>query len=246
MDASSIGLATAFFAGIVSFLSTCVLPVVPGYVAYIAGQAGPGVVAALDWRHRATAEMLSGFFVLGFGAVFVALGAGATAVGSLFLRYRFEANIIGGSIIIVFGLVMLGLLRRATWLQRDFRIHPRLAGGHPVTAFVLGVAFGFGWTPCIGPILGAILTVSAVQTSLEGGIGLLTAYALGLGVPFLLAAVFTRELLGRIKALRRTGLWLQAVAGVPMVLFGVAMVTGRLTALSYWLLDMFPALGRIG
>jgi cytochrome c-type biogenesis protein len=245
MNASSIGLATAFVAGIVSFLSPCVLPVVPGYVSYIAGQAGQGMDAAIDMRRRITALTLSAFFVLGFGTVFVILGASATAIGQLFLRYRYEANIVGGIVVIAFGLAMLGLLR-VNWMQRDFRLHPRLAGGHPVTAFVLGIAFGFGWTPCIGPVLGAILTVSAVQTSLQGSIGLLTAYALGLGVPFLLAALFMRELLERTKALRRAGRSLQFAAGIVMILFGIAMVTGEVTTFSYWLLEKFPVLGRIG
>jgi cytochrome c-type biogenesis protein len=246
MEASNVGLATAFIAGVVSFLSPCVLPVVPGYISYVAGQAGQGLDVAVDTRKRLTALMLSTFFVLGFGAVFVALGASATALGRLFLRYRYEANIVGGIIVIVFGLAMLGAFRRVPWFQRDFRLHPRLAGGTPATAFVLGIAFGFGWTPCIGPILGAILTVSAVQTSLQGGMGLLIAYALGLGVPFLLAAVFTREILGHLKALRRAGKPLQLVAGAIMVLFGVAMISGRLTTFSYWLLERFPVLGRIG
>ena len=221
------------------------LPVVPGYISYIAGQAAHSPAAASSRRRRIMAVGLSAFFVLGFGTVFVILGASATAIGRFFLRYRYEANIVGGVIVILFGLVMLGLLR-VTWLQRDFHLHPRLAGGHPITAFVLGIAFGFGWTPCIGPILGAILTVSAVQSSLQESIGLLTAYALGLGVPFLLAAIFMRELLGRIKALRRAGRPLQLVAGVVMILFGAAMVSGKLTALSYWLLELFPALGGIG
>lgn len=245
MDASSIGLVTAFIAGIVSFLSPCVLPVVPGYISYIAGQTGLAVDVAIDSRRRVKALVLSAFFVLGFGAVFITLGASATAIGRLFLRYRYEANIVGGVVVVVFGLITLGLFR-VTWLQRDFRLHPSPVGGHPATAFVLGIAFGFGWTPCIGPILGAILTVSAVQSSLQESLGLLTAYALGLGIPFLLAAVFMRTLLDRIKGLRRAARPLQAVAGVVMVLFGGAMVTGKLTTFSYWLLEMFPALGRIG
>ena len=245
-EAAGIGFAAAFLAGVVSFLSPCVLPVVPGYISYVAGNSGQELNAPTSRRTRVTALILSVFFVAGFGTVFVMLGASATALGRLFLRYRYEANIIGGVIVIFFGLVMLGLLSRVTWLQRDFRLHPRLAGGHPITAFVLGVAFGFGWTPCIGPILGAILTVSAVQTSLRGGIDLLIAYALGLGVPFLLAAYFTRELLARLKMLRRFGRPLQAVAGVVLVFFGLAMVTGKLSTFSYWLLETFPALGRIG
>ena len=244
MDAGGIGLATAFAAGIVSFLSPCVLPVVPGYVSYIASQSGRGV-DLLAGEHRTRALTLSAFFVLGFGAVFVALGASATALGQLLLRYRYEAGIVGGIVVVAFGLVMLGALR-APIFQREFRIHPRLAGGHPGTAFVLGVAFGFGWTPCIGPILGTILTVAAVNSSLRGSVGLLAAYALGLGVPFLLAAGFTRELVRRIKGLGKAGRSLQIVAGVVMVAFGIAMISGRLTELSYWILERFPALGRIG
>lgn len=245
METSSIGLATAFAAGLVSFLSPCVLPVVPGYVSYIAGQAGAGMAAVENGGGRGKALLLSACFVLGFGAVFVALGASATALGSLLLRYRHEANIVGGGIVIVFGLLTLGALRLRVF-QQDLRIHPRLAGGHPATAVLLGVAFGFGWTPCIGPILGAILTVAAVNASPAGSIGLLSAYALGLGVPFLFAAGFMRVLVRRLGVLRRTGRSLQIVAGAIMVLFGLAMISGRLTEFSYWLLEKFPLLGRIG
>ena len=230
MDHSSIGFATAFLAGAVSFLSPCVLPLVPAYVSYIAGRGDDDP----SRRRRLAALLLSAWFVLGFGAVFVALGASATTIGHLLLRYRSEANVVGGSLIIVFGLIMLGALRRLTWLQRDFRLPPRLAGGHPLAAFVLGVAFGFGWTPCIGPILGAILTLAAVQTSTQESMALLATYALGLGVPFLLAAAFTGELIARLKTLRRAGQQLHTVAGIVMVLFGLAMVTGKLTAISYW------------
>ncbi|MDQ6619712.1 MAG: cytochrome c biogenesis protein CcdA [Pseudomonadota bacterium] len=246
MDGPAIGFGTAFVAGVISFLSPCVLPIVPGYVSYIAGQSGEQQRAARSLRTRFAALVLSMFFVLGFGAVFVALGAGATALGGVLLQYRYEANLLGGAIVIVFGLAMLGAFRRLAWTQRDFRLHLNVPGGRAATAFVLGVAFGFGWTPCIGPILGAILAVAAVQSSLQGGIGLLTAYALGLGLPFLLAAVFMGALLERIKALRRAGRRLQIVAGVLMVLFGLAMITGKLAAFSYWLLQTFPILGRIG
>lgn len=244
MEASNIGVAVAFLAGIVSFLSPCVLPVVPGYVSYIAGQSGAS--PAKVERHRLSALLLAAFFVLGFGIVFVLLGASATALGRLFLRYRYEANIVGGVVVIAFGLLMLGVLNRLSWFQREFRLHPRLAGGHPAAALLLGIAFGFGWTPCIGPILGAILTVTAVQSSLRGGIDLLAAYALGLGVPFLLAAAFTRALLARLKALRRAGRPLQTATGLIMVVFGIAMITGKLSTFSYWLLETFPALGGIG
>lgn len=245
-EASSIGLAAAFGAGVVSFLSPCVLPLVPAYVSYVAGQSGGGAASAPQRRNRIGTLALSAFFVLGFSTVFIALGASATALGSWLLQYRDEANIIGGVFVALFGLLMLGLARPLIWLQRDIRFQPRVPGGHPGTSYLLGLAFGFGWTPCIGPVLGAILTVSAVQNSVSGGVTLLSFYAAGLGVPFLLSAFFMRELAARLKTLRHAGRVLQAGAGLILVIMGVAMATGQLTAFSYWLLEMFPALGQIG
>jgi cytochrome c-type biogenesis protein len=240
-----IGLAAAFGAGLVSFVSPCVLPLVPAYVSYVAGQ--PRADASRpDARERLAALGLSAFFVLGFSAVFIALGASATQLGRLLLQYRYEANLAGGTIVIAFGILMLGLTRGMPWLQREFRFHPRIVGGRPVPAFILGTAFGFGWTPCIGPILGAILTVSAMETSASAGVALLAAYAAGLGVPFLLTALFTRELAGRLKNLRRLGALLQVAAGLILVVMGAAMITGKLSAFSYWLLETFPVFGRIG
>lgn len=243
-EISAIGLATAFAAGVISFLSPCVLPLVPAYVSYVGGEALNGV--RTESRVHFSAAALSVFFVLGFSVVFIALGASATAFGSLLLRYRYEANIIGGVIVIVFGLLMLGLPRRLGFLDRDLRFHPNLPGGHPSGAFVLGLAFGFGWTPCIGPILGAILTLSAMQSSVTTGMVLLTAYAMGLGLPFFLAALFMGNIVGTLKWLRPVGRRLQVAAGAIMIVMGVAMVTGQLSAFAFWLLDTFPALGRIG
>ena len=246
IEAGAIGLAAAFAAGLVSFLSPCVLPLVPAYVSYVAGQPLRAEAATLDARERLAALTLSAYFVLGFSAVFVTLGASATMLGRLLLQYRYEANLVGGAIVIVFGLLMIGMTRGMPWLLRDFRFHPRLAGGRPLPAFILGLAFGFGWTPCIGPILGAILTVSAVQTSTSAGVGLLATYAAGLGVPFLLAALFTRELAGRLTGLRRFGTVLQIAAGIILVVMGIAMITGQLSAFAFWLLRTFPVFGRIG
>ncbi|MEW5889483.1 MAG: cytochrome c biogenesis protein CcdA [Pseudomonadota bacterium] len=246
IETSALGLAGATAAGFVSFLSPCVLPLVPAYVSYIAGQSLHGTQLQMSASTRAHAGVMSVFFVLGFSAVFIALGASVTALGQLLLRYRHEANIVGGVIVIAFGLFMLGLFRHVTWFHRDLRFHPHMAGGHPAGALLLGIAFGFGWTPCIGPVLGAILTASAMQGSVSGGIALLSAYALGLGVPFVLSAVFMRQLVGRLKALRHAGRPLQIVAGAVMVAMGVAMVTGKLTEFSYWLLERFPILGKIG
>lgn len=243
MEATVLGLATAFSAGVVSFLSPCVLPLVPAYISYVAGES---LHRARTRADRVSAAALSLFFVAGFSAVFIALGASASALGQLLLQYRYEANIVGGVIIIVFGLAMLGLAWRGSWFYRDFRFHPRIRGGRPVAAFVLGLAFGFGWTPCIGPVLGAILTVSATQSAVSGGVVLLSAYAFGLGVPFLVSAVFTGEIAGKLKSLGRVGRWLQIGAGAILIVMGLAMVTGRLTAFGFWLLQTFPALGRIG
>ncbi|HUF22469.1 MAG TPA: cytochrome c biogenesis protein CcdA [Burkholderiales bacterium] len=246
MEATAFGLAVAFAAGLVSFLSPCVLPLVPGYVSYIAGQPAHALVSGTNPRGRMSAAVLSAFFVLGFSTIFIALGASATALGGWLLRYRYETNVIGGVIVALFGLLMLGLAQPLQWLQRDIRFHPHLLGGHPVAAYVLGLAFGFGWTPCIGPVLGGILTVSATQTAGAGAIALLSSYAAGLGVPFLLSAVFMHELMARLKTLRRTGRVLHMTAGLIMVVMGVAMATGQLMVFAYWLLNTFPALGRIG
>ena len=240
-DAASVGLLTAFAAGIVSFLSPCVLPIVPGYVSYVAGQSARRVQARLSARLATLG--LSAFFVAGFSTVFIAFGASATAIGQLFVRYRDALNGAGGIVIVAFGLLMLGMLRWAPWLQRDLRFHPRIIGGNPVTAYVLGLAFGFGWTPCIGPVLGAILMVSAAGGS---GIALLAAYALGLGVPFLAVALFLDRATRLARRARKLGVALQFVGGIVLVAFGVAMITGYVSAFSTWLLEAFPALGRIG
>jgi cytochrome c-type biogenesis protein len=245
-DGSAIGLASAFAAGLVSFVSPCVLPLAPAYVSYVAGHALDGPRPRADAGIRLMAAVMSGYFVFGFCVVFIALGASATAVGRLLLQYRYEANLVGGVVVIVFGLLMMGFTRWAPWSLRSVHFRPRVAGGHPGAAFVLGLAFGFGWTPCIGPILGAILMLSAVQSTVGSGVGYLSAYALGLGVPFLLCAVFMRELAGKLKLLRRSGQALQIAAGVVLVVMGAAMVTGQLSAFAFWLLNTFPVFGRIG
>jgi len=245
LELSSIGILTAFVAGAISFLSPCVLPLVPGYVSYVAGASLNGVVTPASSARRLSVLGLSLLFVLGFSTVFVVLGASATALGQLLLQYRYETNIAGGVIIVIFGLFMMGLLR-LTWLQREFRIHENIPGGRPLGAYLLGLAFAFGWTPCIGPVLGAILTVSATSATMSQGIALLTIYSLGLGLPFLMAAAFTGAFLARMESMRRFGRPLQVFAGLVMVVMGIAMMTGYLAVFSYWLLDVFPGLATIG
>jgi cytochrome c-type biogenesis protein len=241
-ELSGISVLAVLLAGGVSFVSPCVLPLVPGYISYIAGQTAGRSRAA---PARGVAFGLSLCFVLGFATVFMALGASATALGQVLLRWRFELNLVGGAIVILFGLFMIGAARFAA-MEREFRFQLDLPGGRPAAAYVLGLAFGFGWTPCIGPILGAILTASAASATVEQGLALLALYSAGLGVPFLVVAAFTDRLGGRLRGLSRVGRRLHQVAGGVMILMGLAMLTGRLSAFSYWLLETFPALARIG
>ena len=240
LELSGIGLATAFAAGVVSFLSPCVLPLVPGYVSYVAGDA-----AACERRNATKAAGLGACFVLGFSTVFVLLGASATAVGQILLGYRYQLGLVAGAIVIVFGLFLLGLVR-PMWLMRERRFHITIPGGRPLSAYVLGAAFAFGWTPCIGPILGGILTVSAASATVSGGATLLGAFSLGLGVPFIASAVLVDRITPKMRTIGRAGRVLQPTAGGAMVLLGVAMVTGQLTTFSYWLLEAFPSLSSIG
>ncbi|MGV8838866.1 MAG: cytochrome c biogenesis CcdA family protein [Bauldia sp.] len=245
-EISGVGVFAAIAAGAVSFLSPCVLPLVPGYVSYIAGSAdlvleeGPARRAS-----RARILGLSLIFVLGFTTIFVSLGAGATAVGGFLLRYKSEAAIAGGVLIALFGLFTTGLAKIPV-LQRDLRFHQRIRGGSTGGAYLLGLAFGFGWTPCIGPILGSILSVSATLSTMGSGIALLTFYSLGLGVPFLLAGFFARGLAGRLRGIGGVGRALNIAAGGVMIVMGIALATGTLTRLSFWLLNTFPVFGRIG
>jgi cytochrome c-type biogenesis protein len=240
---SGVALVASFAAGIVSFLSPCVLPLVPGYVSYVGGRS---LSRGGDSSQPTFAALwFSTSFVLGFSTVFITLGASATAVGRLLLSYKNEANLAAGIIVAIFGLAMIGVVR---WplLLRDIRFHQEIPGGRTLSAYVLGLAFALGWTPCIGPVLGAILTTSAVSATVSQGVALLAAYSLGLGIPFLLSAVFTDRLLGRLRKLGRTGRSLQIGAGGVVVLVGVAMITGQLSVFSYWLLETFPVFQRIG
>ncbi|MFH1344097.1 MAG: cytochrome c biogenesis protein CcdA [Pseudomonadota bacterium] len=243
---NSIATTTAVFvAGIISFLSPCVLPLVPGYVSYIAGQSMADTTTSKAVVMRVQALALSACFVLGFTTIFVILGASATALGQALVSYRYELNLVSGVVVIGFGLFTTGLLR-PSWLQRDFRFDIVLPGGRPVAAYLLGMAFAFGWTPCIGPMLGAILTVSAASATVASGVTLLAIYSLGLGVPFLLVAVFTGGLLARFRSIGRVGRLLHILAGGVMVLMGTAMITGQLSTFSFWLLETFPRLSTIG
>lgn len=240
VDVSLLGLTTAAMAGAISFLSPCVLPLVPGYLSYVAGGADASLSGGRS-RHVLGPALC---FVLGFTTVFVLLGLSAMALGGFLQRYQIEANLVGGALVVIFGLAMTGLLRLPVALMGDWRWRgPTQIGGH-LGAFLLGIAFAFGWTPCIGPVLASILTVTA--TSAGNGAVLLGAYGLGLGVPFLLAAQFFGSAAVALKRMRRVGAALNVGAGAVMVGIGILMMTGRLQEIAIWMLTTFPALGSIG
>ena len=234
LEIGHIGALTAFGAGVISFLSPCVLPLVPGYVSYVAGR----TAQQAETRRLATVG-LSAFFVLGFSTVFILLGAAATALGQLLLAYRFELNIVGGAIVMVFGLFTMGLLR-PLWLQRDFRVHADSRGVGPAPAYLLGLAFGFGWTPCIGPVLGGILGLAATQADVTQGMLLLAAYSAGLGLPFLVASAAMEAFLEWFQGFRRVLPWVMRAAGLLLILVGVLLVTGEFTRLAGWLQALTP------
>jgi len=232
--AGSLGILIAFSAGLLSFLSPCVLPLVPSYVTFITG------MTLEDLQHTKRETLLHALvFVCGFSLIFLALGAGATVFGQIMLRYRDWISRIGGALIIVFGLYMLGVFNLGL-LARDTRLH--LANkpiGFLGTLFV-GIAFGAGWSPCIGPILGAILTMAANEADLQRGLVLLAAYSAGLAVPFLLAALMVEKFLEVFAKMRHQMVWVNRIAGAMLVLVGVLMVTNRFTMLATWLQDFTP------
>lgn len=224
----------AFIAGVLSFLSPCVLPLVPSYLAYVGGS------GAREGSSRGRWSMLrsSLFFVLGFSLVFVGLGASASALGGLLSAYRYELTLLGGVLILLFGLLMLGL--RLPWLQRDVRLRFHGETRTPVGAVLLGMAFAAGWTPCIGPVLGAALTVAGTSGTLGEGVTLLAFYALGLAVPFLLAALMLESFTRFTAGFQRYLPWVERVSGLILVGAGILMLTGSYTALNGYLIRFTP------
>lgn len=244
IDASLIpAILVAFTAGIFSFLSPCVLPIVPPYLAYMGGIS---MSQLKDGKKGRSGTILAAlFFVLGLSTVFLLLGFTASAFGKFFLRNQELFGQISGVVIIIFGLHFLGLFR-IPLLDREARLDAGDRGGSAFGAYVLGLAFAFGWTPCIGPQLGAILSIAAQENSVVRGTFLMGVYAIGLGVPFLLAAIFvTRSmaLMDRIKPHMRM---IERVMGGLLLLVGILLVTGLFSNLSYWLLENVPFLGEVG
>ncbi|WP_424926839.1 cytochrome c biogenesis CcdA family protein [Amaricoccus tamworthensis] len=243
-DASLLpALFVALTAGVLSFLSPCVLPIVPPYLAFVAGSSMEDMTSKK--RAGGRVIMTAGFFVLGLSTVFLLLGLAASAFGRLLLAYQREMAMVAGVVILVFGLHFLGVFRIGL-LAREARIESGAKGGTVLGAYVLGLAFAFGWTPCIGPVLGAILSLAAQEGSVERGMLLMGFYAIGLGVPFLLTALFLGQAVGLMNGLKKHMGRIEKVMGVLLVIVGVMMLTGAFSSLSFWLLETFPALGLIG
>ena len=240
-----VSIPAAFIAGIISFLSPCVLPLVPPYLIYLTGASIERVASGEAKSASRRAVMISAaVFVLGFATVFVALGASASLIGGLIRAWSAQLSIAAGIVIIVMGLHFLGLTRIA-FLMRE----GRLTAPKPVGwwgAYVMGLAFAFGWTPCIGPILAAILSVAAAEATVMKGAGLLATYSAGLGIPFLLAAFMIEQFSSLLARLKRHLATVERAMGVLMVLTGIGFLTGSMSTLSIWLMENFPALGNFG
>lgn len=244
-DASLIpALSVALLAGVLSFLSPCVLPIVPPYLAYMGGitmnEMGGGAAFA---RRRALGAAV--FFVLGLSTVFLLLGFTASAFGRFFLMNQDWFVGAAGVLIMVFGAHFLGVIR-LPFLEREIRVDAGDRGGSAFGAYLLGLAFAFGWTPCIGPILGAILSLAAAEASVVRGTALLGAYALGLGVPFLLVAAFFPRLTGVMGWMKRNMARIERTMGLLLWTVGLMMLTGGFSDFSWWLLETFPALATLG
>ena len=226
--------ALTFVAGVLSFLSPCVLPLIPSYVGFLTGL----TLEELEVR-RGTALAHALWFVAGFSLIFIALGATASALGVLLLRSQVWIGRIGGVVVILFGLYLLGVLRPAL-LMRERKVQlARKPLGYLGSAFV-GVTFGAAWTPCIGPILGAILTLAAAQASVGHGAALLTAYSAGLALPFVVTALALDRFLAWFQRFRPYLVWVERIAGGLLILLGLLLVTDRFTLLAGWLQGLTP------
>jgi cytochrome c-type biogenesis protein len=233
----------ALMAGLISFLSPCVLPIVPPYLAYMSGMTVSDMQGAGSARARVIMAAL--FFVLGLSTIFVLLGFTASWMGMFFLQNQLLLARISGVVVIVFGLHFLGVFR-IPFLDREARLDAGDSGGSAFGAYVLGLAFAFGWTPCIGPQLGAILSLAASEASVARGTTLLAVYAAGLGIPFLLSAIFLTRAMGLMNRIKRHMGLIEKLMGLMLIAVGLALVTGAFSAISFWLLETFPALATLG
>jgi len=248
----NVTLLAAFGAGLLSFISPCVLPLIPGYLSYVSGVsvdemrggtvvasggAAVATMAAPVAKRRVVITSLA--FILGFSIVFVALGASASALGQFLMSRLTMLNRIAGAIIIIFGLHTMGVLR-IEWLYQEKRVQTTRQPAGIVGATLVGIAFAFGWTPCIGPILAGILAVAAAQDTVGDGVRLLSAYSLGLGVPFLATALAIDRFFAAFAKIRRHYHKIEIVSGALLIVIGILIFTNRFTIIAQWLTPYLP------
>lgn len=245
IDASLLpALAVALAAGLLSFLSPCVLPIVPPYLAYMGGITVTEMQTSTSGARRRTLGSAA-FFVLGLSTVFLFLGFTASAFGRFFLSNQEWFVTLAGLVIMVFGAHFIGVFRIG-FMDREMRMDAGDRGGSMLGAYILGLAFAFGWTPCIGPVLGTILYLAASEADVVRGTTLLAAYAFGLGIPFLLVAAFFPRLTGLMGWMKRHMDRIERIMGLLLWTVGLLMLTGKFTDFSWWLLEQFPALQTFG
>ena len=237
----------ALVAGMLSFLSPCVLPLVPPYLCFIGGvsleqisedeELAPGVMRAV--------VLSAVVFVLGFSTVFIALGAPASTIGDFIVDYMDILSKLAGGVIIVLGLHFIGIIRIPI-LYREARFHAEKKPAGLIGPYIIGLAFAFGWTPCVGPVLAAILMVAGSESSITYGMGLLAVYSAGLGIPFILAAVAMKPFMDFMARFRRHLQTVERVIGALLVLTGILFMTGSMADIAFWILETFPSIGTIG
>jgi len=234
-------LSIAFLSGLISFLSPCVLPLIPGYISYISGIS----FDKIKEKKRNLIAIKTIFFTLGFSSVFIALGSSATFIGQFFLLNSNIFRIIAGIVLIIFSLQLIGIIN-FNFMNKDIRVFTNQYNDSLFFPLVVGAAFGFGWTPCIGPILGSIITLAALEENIGRGILLLSFYSLGLAIPFIISGILIDKFLLFSKGFKKYTSAITKVGGAILLLTGIAILSGQLQILGFFILEYFPLLGSIG
>jgi len=235
-----LNLLIAFSAGFISFLSPCVLPLIPGYISYISGRALDEII-----KDNKSVLLKTIFFAIGFSIVFISFGITASFIGKLLISYSNQLRIIAGIIIILFSLQFIGLINLKI-LNSETRFFTKNYNDNLIFPIIVGAAFGFGWTPCIGPVLGSILALAAIEENISKGILLLSFYSLGLAIPFIISGILIDKFLFFSKSFRKYISTITKVGGAILLLTGIAILTGQLQVLGFFILEYFPSLGNIG
>jgi len=234
-------LSIAFLSGLISFLSPCVLPLIPGYISYISGIS----FDKIKEKKRNLIAIKTIFFTLGFSFVFIALGSSATFIGQFFLLNSNIFRVVAGIVLIIFSLQLIGIIN-FNFMNKDIRVFTNQYNDSLFFPLVVGAAFGFGWTPCIGPILGSIITLAALEENIGRGILLLSFYSLGLAIPFIISGILIDKFLLFSKGFKKYTSTITKVGGAILLLTGIAILSGQLQILGFFILEYFPLLGNIG